>query len=105
MRVDDYSALLGRERTPIPAGTEVVAARVFTRDEGGERVFDGVCIECPLCGTYGWCAIRGSETGPGWEYTFHPTEENRITMSPSIACTTEGCSGHYWLTDGVLREA
>lgn len=77
-----------------------------------------VWIVCPRCGTLGHCPRKGSpaDHGAGWEVT---EGEAGLTMRPSILCNSKvragvggrredldgPCGGHFWLTDGVLREA
>ncbi len=53
---------------------------------------------CPRCGEAGVCNDGPFDGQPHWEVTI---DEGRVTMHPSILCP---CSGHYFLTDGVLRE-
>ncbi len=70
---------------PIPPGETTYAALV--RLDGRETYL----FVCPRCAEAGHCVEHGAIIRDG-----------RLTMTPSLVC---GCGGHYWLIDGVLREA
>ena len=82
---------------PVPAGQPVDLHRI--NDHGRTSYI----VRCPRCGVGGYC-----EAGR-WEFT---GPEDALTARPSILCNstarTDGpngrCGGHYWLTDGVLKE-
>jgi hypothetical protein len=48
-------------------------------------------IVCPQCGMAGHCAEHDSSVN----------DDGKLTVWPAVLCS---CGGHYWLTDGVLRE-
>lgn len=83
--------------SPVPAGEPVTIQRV--NDHGKQSYI----VQCPRCGIMGYC-----EAGR-WEFS---GGEEALTARPSILCNstarTDGpnsrCGGHYWLTDGVLKE-
>lgn len=50
-----------------------------------------ILFVCPRCGEAGHCVDHESTVD----------DSGRLTIRPSLVC---GCGGHYWLTDGVLRE-
>lgn len=90
---------------PIEPGVEL---NFVTTQKDGELY--SILVHCPRCGEYGDCPVA-TEQNPansldwrGQQARVWATvidEEGRLTMNPSILCT---CGGHYWLTDGVLRE-
>lgn len=77
-----------------------------------------IWIICPRCGTLGHCPRNGTSTArPDGGWTIEEGEAG-LTMRPSILCSStvgvaadgsrvelgRQCGGHYFLTDGVLRE-
>ncbi len=96
----------------VSPGGEVLATWAKIRAADGEPdPKAAIWIICPRCDTLGHCPRKESPTYrevAAWTIT----EEGGLTMRPSILCNssarTDGaggrCGGHYWLTDGVLRE-
>lgn len=83
-------------KAPIVAGTRLSVSPTF--DE------DGRCVSyiflCPSCGELGDLPIVDRDgTGRAWSASLN--EENELSLDPPILCS---CGGHFWLTDGVLRE-
>ena len=76
----------------VPAGATLHLTRTF--GEAGEII--GYWVVCPKCGqlwqtpTVGEGAWRARE------------DDGALTLEPSVVCP---CGGHYWLRDGVLRDA
>lgn len=109
------NALDDVQRGQVEPGGEITA--VWANISGDPKA--AIWIICPLCGTLGHCPRKGSaesqHAGRGWTIT---EGDAGLTMRPSILCnSTVGinaqgktkrmdapCGGHYWLTDGVLRE-
>lgn len=71
-------------------------------------------VLCPKCGVLGDCPVSSPDlpansAGPDgrvnrcWSAHVEDRWASRklLTMNPSILCS---CGGHFWLTDGVLRE-
>lgn len=87
----------------VPPGEAVEFYRFNTRHANGETSFGGMIVQCPRCGQFGSCAAD--------RWSFEWGGDGKLSMSPSIVCTMPvgalddpRCSGHYWLTDGVLWE-
>lgn len=84
----------------VPPGEPVTFIRFAGGKAGsgaGKEVIGYIAL-CPKCGTFGSCNLKEfSEPGRGWT----ADEENGLTMRPSILCK---CGGHYFATNGVLRE-
>ena len=97
VEVVEYGELLGRERLPIAPGQSVKVARFYL---GGEKPrLGGMSILCPRCGSMGGCPLEGESEDGGWSIVW---VDGVLTMNPSIVCS---CGGHYWLHNGVLRDA
>lgn len=95
VEIIEFSEMGTLKREPIPANTTLRVAR------GGGSLVKGYHFQCPCCGTPYWVPVEGSgEKHPVWT----ADEEGGLTLRPSLLCNTPGGSGHYWLTDGVLRE-
>lgn len=102
------------QRGIVEPGGEVAATWAKIRHhEGHVDPKAAIWIICPRCGTLGHCPRTGSryDHGPSWEIS---EEDGKLTMRPSILCNStvradgqrleRQCGGHYFLTDGVLRE-
>lgn len=99
-----------------PGGKVFASWANIQRKDGSVDPKAAVWIICPRCGTLGHCPRAGSryDHGPSWEIS----EGSGLTMRPSILCNSNvrmdddgarvelgrECGGHYWLTDGVLRD-
>lgn len=106
------------QRGEVEPGKEVTAVWARIRHKYGDIDERGaIWIICPRCGTLGHCPRKGSryDHGASWEIT---DQDGSLTMRPSILCNSTvsldkngqtrrseaPCGGHYWLTNGVLRE-
>lgn len=74
-----------------------------------DGVLHSYIVVCPHCGLLGDCPVATADNPANstdwrgqqarvWSAT---VEDGKLAMNPSILCS---CGGHYWLTDGVLRE-
>ena len=88
VEVVDFGSLLGRI---VPAGEPTQATRTFDIDSETH----GYILNCPKCGDLGHC-----ELAPG-DHEQTSGEGEPLTLTLSILCR---CGGHFWLSDGVLRE-
>lgn len=93
-----------------PPGESISVTPTRNQDE----TLHSYIVLCPKCGLLGDCPVstpekpanstnsRG-EVNRCWEAHVDDSGHGRklLTLSPSILCS---CGGHYWLTDGVLRE-
>jgi hypothetical protein len=96
VRIIGYPETLFGKPEPILPGEEVRVKRYRIGSDDGEAEFGGLNVTCPRCGGWGGC--------PAGKWTFDPSDPqpgDTLTMNPSIVCD---CGGHFWLTDGVLRE-
>lgn len=84
------------ERAKKEHGSIVRAIHAKLGTEADRRA---IWIVCPNCGTVGHCPDAAyHRNSPKWEIHI---VDGKLTMRPSILCD---CGGHYWLTDGVLKE-
>lgn len=60
---------------------------------GGQYMFH---FTCPKCDGDGGLYPRTHS---------HTIVGDKITISPSIVCGHKGCTGHYWLRDGILTDS
>ena len=106
---ESYAKVAGMGPDPVEPGGTVQVARFNKRETDGTLRFGGLLFKCPLCGYAGSCPAKEAAQGDEASWDITGLDEGRVTMRPSIDCTMplEGgatCSGHYWLTDGVLTE-
>ena len=84
------------KREPIPSGTTIEL------EQGSASTLKGYHFQCPCCGVVYWVPVTHQAEGPQWESN---GDEEALTLRPSLLCNNpSGTGGHYWLTDGVLRE-
>ena len=85
------------KRKPIPPGSTTELER------GESEPVKGYHFQCPCCGVVYWVPVTGENVdGPEWTSNY---DEAALTLHPSLLCNNpDGSRGHYWLTDGVLRE-
>ncbi len=101
------------ERGVVEPGEEIAAT--WANISGDPRA--AIWIICPRCGTLGHCPREGSRNA--WKGGWTITEgASGLTMRPSILCNSavgvrangerielgRECGGHYFCTDGVLKE-
>jgi hypothetical protein len=93
------------EGETVAPGTTISATR--TREKDGS--IHSYIIVCPKCGVLGDCPVATPENPANttdwrgqqarvWSAT---VEDGGLTMNPSILCS---CGGHFFLTDGMLKE-
>ncbi len=89
---------MDHRNAPVAPGETVTLSRVREPDGGTSYI-----VLCPRCGIGGYCAKER------WRIT---GEGNNLTFSPSILCNSTArvdgpngrCGGHFFLTNGILRE-
>ena len=85
------------KREPIPPGATIE----LERGQAGPET-KGYHFQCPCCGLVYWVLVTPQTEGPSWEADGN---EEALTLRPSLLCNNpDGSGGHYWLTDGVLRD-
>lgn len=85
------------KRGPIPPGTTIELER------GQATPLRGYHFQCPCCGVLYWVPLFSEDhDSPDWTTN---GDENALTLRPSLLCKNpEGSGGHYWLTNGVLKD-
>ena len=77
-------------------GAVIRALHAKIGSEGKKRA---IWILCPNCGTVGHCPDAAYyDERPKWDVSI---VDGKLTMNPSILCA---CGGHFFLTNGVLRD-
>lgn len=78
-----------------------------------EREQLGWLFTCPKCKDlsvipteegYEKCQAAASPPPVAFEDAWESQgKEDNLTLSPSVVCTTAGCSGHYWIRQGFIE--
>lgn len=84
---------------------------VFNPDAASEQL--GWLFTCPKCKEisvipteegYAKCLEAAAPPPEAFEDAWESQgTKEALTLSPSIVCTTENCSGHYWIKYGVIQ--